>query len=233
MYKMDFNNADRIIAISETDREEIRRYYPKYAEKVVKIYNPIKVKDAHNRKNVVRNNNIVAVNLQFHHKNVITLIKAFEKCKDLIEGNLILIGSMPKRVGYLSDYVEKHNLAGRVVFTGFVPGEQKRRLLSECGLYVNCSLFEGFGMTAVEAMIMRTPTLLSKIPANYEVTAGLCNYYEPVDSVDALAEAIVKCLKEQPDTEKLEQGRQAMLELYDYRTIAGIYMELFRECMNE
>jgi glycosyltransferase involved in cell wall biosynthesis len=228
---MDFHHADKIIAISETDKEEISRYYPKYADKVVKIYNPIKVKDTYNRTDVVRNNDIVAVNLQFHHKNVITLIKAFEKCRDLVDGNLILIGNVPKRVNYLKEYVEKHNLTGRVIFTGFLPGEQKRRLLSECGLYVNCSLFEGFGMTAVEAMIMRTPTLLSKIPANYEVTAGLCDYYEPVDSADALAAAMIKSLKSPKDTKRLDDGRRAMLELYDYRTIAGVYMELFRECM--
>jgi glycosyltransferase involved in cell wall biosynthesis len=86
-------------------------------------------------------------------------------------------------------------------------------------------------MTAVEAMIMRTPTLLSKIPANYEVTAGLCDYYEPVDSADALAAAMIKSLKSPKDTKRLDDGRRAMLELYEYRTIAGVYMELFRECM--
>lgn len=227
MYKIDFRNADKIIAISETDKQEIKKYYPGYAEKVVKIYNPIKVKEDGKTVCKKRNHNIVAVNLQFHHKNIITLIKAYEKIQDEIDGNLVLVGNIPQRVDYLKRYVKTHHLEERVEFTGFVTGEQKRKLLLECGLYVNCSLFEGFGMTAVEAMIMDTPALLSKIPTNYEVTAGLCSYYEPVDDADALAQAILDCFQKPLDMAQLKERRETMLRLYDYRNIAKQYMELF------
>ena len=127
---------------------------------------------------------------------------------------------MPKRVAYLKEYVEQHNLSGRVIFTGFVDGKKKRELLVNSCLYINPSLFEGFGMTAVEAMILKVPTLLSRVSANYEVTKGLCHYYEPVDF-----------FKEPENGGALEDKSKEMLKMYDYQKIAAQYMELFRECL--
>ena len=43
MYAVDFKHADKIIAISKADRSEIQNYYARYKDKIVQIYNPIKV----------------------------------------------------------------------------------------------------------------------------------------------------------------------------------------------
>ena len=109
-----------------------------------------------------RKKDIVAINLQFHHKNVITLIKAFELIKDKTECNLVFIGNVPDRVKYLKEYVTSHNLDDRIIFKGFVEDEERNYLLENCRLYVNPTLYEGFGMTAVEAIILGVPTLVSK-----------------------------------------------------------------------
>ena len=114
---------------------------------------------------------------------------------------------------------------------GFVDGKKKRELLVNSCLYINPSLFEGFGMTAVEAMILKVPTLLSRVSANYEVTKGLCHYYEPADDVEALATAILAFFKEPENGEALEDKSKEMLKMYDYQKIAAQYMELFRECL--
>lgn len=228
MYGMDFRHADRIIAISEMDREEIASHYKKYAEKVVRIYNPIHVhKEEYT--GTSEQKDIIAINLQFHHKNIITLIKAFEQIKDRIPGNLVLIGKVPARVHYLKEYVESHGLCDRVEFTGFLTGKEKRKRLLSGALYVNCSLFEGFGMTTVEAMILKVPALVSKVAANYEVTKGLCYYYEPVDDENALAKALERALTQpEPAALRAEKSR-IMAEAYDYRKIADVYMQLFEE----
>lgn len=232
MYSIDFKHADRIVAISKSDLREMSRYYPQYREKLVHIYNPIKVSLEEQKDNSElekHGNNIVAINLQFHHKNIITLIKAFEKIKDKIDSDLVLIGAVPKRVHYLIDYVEGNQLSDRVKFTGFVNAREKRAHLMDCALYVNPSLFEGFGMTAVEAMILGVPTLLAKVSTNEEVTMGMCNYYEPADDVDALAAAILKCLNRTYEEQDLLTKSKKMQEAYDYRVIAGQYMNLFHQ----
>lgn len=231
MYAVDFKNADKIIAISKADRSEIQNYYAKYKDKIVQIYNPIKVNVSDVVPEMPKKGDIIAINIQFHHKNIITLIKAFEMIKDKIGSNLILIGSIPKRVSYLQEYVKEHKLSDRVIFTGFVDGKKKRELLTGSCIYVNPSLFEGFGMTAVEAMILKVPTLLSRVSANYEVTKGMCRYYEPADDCEALAEAILSFFENPETGDMLELKSKEMLKRYDYRKIAAQYMELFLEVM--
>ena len=233
MYGVDFKNADKIIAISNNDMKEMHKYYPKYKDKIVQIYNPIKVE----KPDIVwqgmnKHNDIVAINLQFHHKNIITLIKAFEKVKDNIDCDLVLVGNVPDRVAYLKKYVHEHKLEDRVIFTGFVTSKEKRQILIDSSLYVNPSLFEGFGMTAVEAMILKVPTLLSNESANYEVTGGMCRYYEPADDVNALAEAIVSCIDNPKTGQELEEARTMMMDRYSYRKIARQYIDLFEKELN-
>lgn len=263
MYNMDFKHADKIIAISNNDESEMKKYFPEYKDKIVQIYNPIKIvqfnKSNNSQLDKTSNNkleakgdlaqsqaemvatleadtekfkgkynkNIVAINLQFHHKNIITLIKAYELIKDKIQCNLILVGNVPKRVEYLKQYVVDNKLEDVVIFTGFINSKEKRRILLDCDLYINPSLFEGFGMTAVEAMILKVPTLLSKVSANYEVTAGLCKYYEPADDVQALANAMLDYFSNPYTQKQLDEASAIMKKRYDYRTIATEYMNLF------
>ena len=167
------------------------------------------------------------MNLQFHHKNIITLLKAYEKIMDKITENLYLVGNVPERVSYLKEYVKEHHMEERVFFTGFVSDEQVVEMLSRTRLYVNPTLFEGFGMPAVEAMIYGAPTLLSGIPANREVTKGLVDYYEPPEDDTTLANAILQALANPVSGEKLKKNANAMLKAYHYQKIAEEYYRLF------
>lgn len=103
MYAVDFKHADKIIAISKADRSEIQNYYARYKDKIVQIYNPIKVHVNDVVPPTPKKGDIVAINLQFHHKNIITLIKAFEMIADCIDRNLVLVAMCQKRVAYLKE----------------------------------------------------------------------------------------------------------------------------------
>lgn len=232
MYYVDFKHADHIVAISDVDKKDICSYYASFKEKVLRIYNPIIIQN--HPTTGIKKNSIVAINLQFHHKNIITLIKAFEKVKDQLDHNgekcmLYLVGNVPERVHYLKDYVENNQLTDQICFTGFLNEKEKADLLDQCRLYVNPSLYEGFGMTAVESIIMEVPTLISKVTTNYEVTQGLCNYYEPAESVDALADAIVNCMSQETDAKQQSMAADQLKNAYDYRKIAHEYIELFHQ----
>lgn len=226
MYAMDFRHADVIIAISRFDQGELIQYYPRHKDKIRQIYNPILVcEDAGNP--IVKRKNITAINIQFHHKNTITLIKAFEKIKDDISDNLVLIGKVPQRMRYLVDYVREHGLEERVIFTGFLAETKLQEYLRQSRLYVNPTLYEGFGMTAVEAVIQGIPTLISRVASNEEVTQGLCDYYFPADDVESLANAIYMCMQKTYSLEEMEQKGDILRRQYDYVCIAKSYHELF------
>jgi len=100
-------------------------------------------------------------------------------------------------------------------------------------LYVNPSLYEGFGMTAVEAVIKKIPTLLSGIPVHREVTMGKATYYDDLQNPDALAEAILGCLRNPPSEQELEIAREMLIDTYDYRNIANQYHNLFVDLIRD
>ena len=230
-YYMDFKHADYIIAISDTDKNEIGQYYPKFKKKIKRIYNPIDVKSFKNEQIKAKEDYICAVNLQFHHKNIITLIKAFELIKDKIKCKLILIGSVPDRVHYLLDYVNKHKLNEWVKFTGFIEDNEMKDIFSHSKLYVNPTLYEGFGMTAIEAMIFKIPTLVSKIPTNYEITRGLCEYYYPPEDEKVLADKLYECINKTYDESNLNAISKEIYEIYNYRHISDEYYKFFNSIL--
>lgn len=232
IYALDFKHADRIIAISECDKEDMFKYYPKYKSKIRKIYNPIDVKEFENDSRMIEEPYILAINIQFLHKNIITLLKSYRKLCGKINQKLVLVGSIPKRVEFLKEYVIENHMDDRVIFTGFVTEEEMYRWLINADLYVNPTLFEGFGMTAVEAMWRKVPCLLSNIPVNIEVTQGEAKYYGPADDVDALAESIIACLQQKIQMEESERKSQLMKSRYEYLNIAKEYIMCFDELLD-
>jgi glycosyltransferase involved in cell wall biosynthesis len=301
-YHFDFKLRDRIVAMSDFDRQEITSIYPAVAKKIVKISNPIftdyfmsaslhkgehgVVEQTHVSglfKNVQmqgaqkteprgvyghtlsdtvcgatqqarralqgmsvrvvpfrvfqqsQNPYITAVNIQHRHKNIITLIKAFEKIKDIIPHDLYLVGRMTADSEHLVSYVQEHRLSDRIIFKGFLDDTTLAEIIKGGALYVNPSLYEGFGMTCVEAMLAGAPTLVSRISAIPEVTMGLCDYYEPPDDAQALAEAIKGILlnKEKKTPAELEIISRKIYDQYNYIKISRQYFDLITSLMKD
>ena len=86
-------------------------------------------------------------------------------------------------------------------------------------------------MTAVKAIILGVPTLVSKIPTNDEVTQGLCEYYYPPEDEKVLAEKLIECLNKKYSSDVLEESSKRIYELYNYRHISKLYLRLFRAVM--
>lgn len=233
LYFLDFNHADKIIAISKCDKDDIYECYPQFSHKVMQIYNPIKVNNITELKPMISDKYIIAVNLQFAHKNIITLIQAYQKIYQELDFKLVLVGNLPKRVQFLKKYVNENHLEEYVLFTGFVSDRELYSWLKFAGLYINPTLFEGFGMTAIEAMLLEVPVLVSKIPTNKETTLGLGNYYYPPDNIEELAQAIKKTLANLPDKKSLSKIKSKIQNEYSYKVISEKYFCLFKDTLNE
>lgn len=228
----DFRLRDYVVAISDYDRGTMEAFFPRFTRKIVRLYNPV----ALSPEPVVlrREPTILAVNIQYVHKNTETLIRAFEKISDFFSHRLILAGSPGGYGASLMEYVKGFpGLAGRVEFTGFLPEAELDRLYRTCALYVNPSLFEGFGMTAVEAVIKGAPVLLADVAANREVTAGLCGYYAPADDADALASAMAGILRSPYDPEEAERKGRILHGRYNASAIAREYWAFFERALGK
>jgi glycosyltransferase involved in cell wall biosynthesis len=228
-YAADFRLRDKIVAVSDFDAEEIRRYYPRHADKVVRVYNPI-LFPAHEPAGEGPPHPrpyLLSVNYRYPHKNTITLLRALELLGDRIPHDLLLVGKLHPSSQPLVDFVRERGLTHRVSFTGYVEETHLHRLIRGAALYVNTSLYEGFGMAPVEAMGMGTPVLSTRDAAVHEATRGLAEYYEPSRDPEALASRLLQVLANPPSAAQRRRIQEAVRESYDYRVIAAEYWKLF------
>jgi glycosyltransferase involved in cell wall biosynthesis len=228
-YATDFRLRDKIVAVSDFDAEEIRSYYPRHAHKIVRVHNPI-LFPAHEPAGEPPPHPrpyLLSVNYRYPHKNTITLLRALDLLGDRIPHDLLLVGKLHPSSQPLVEFVRQRDLSHRVSFTGYVEEAHLHRLIRGAALYVNTSLYEGFGMAPVEAMGMGTPVLSTRDAAVYEATRGLAEYYEPSRDPEALASRLLQVLANPPGTAQRRRTQEVVRESYDYRTIAAEYWKLF------
>jgi glycosyltransferase involved in cell wall biosynthesis len=124
------------------------------------------------------------------------------------------------------DVVRDLGLVDYVHVTGFVTDQQLGALYRGATMCVMPSLFEGFGMPAVESMMMGKPTLVSGLPVLREVTLNSAQYFDDPTSADAMCEKVVEILASPghytPSAELVAQLRNTFAP----QTIARRYLEV-------
>ena len=226
-YKRNFKILNKIIAISDIDKKEIETYYPFTQNKLVKIYDPIG-KEIPDVINISKRPYIMATNIQYKHKNILTLVKAFELFhRKKKQYKLYLVGKESKATQELHDYIRQHKLEGCIKFLGYISDEELIRLWADTSLYVNPSLYEGFGMTSVESLMMGAPTLLSDIQVHREVTENLAFYFKNLFDYQELAEIIENIVDMPLREDVLKKNSMIMRKKYDYKMIAQQYWNTF------
>jgi glycosyltransferase involved in cell wall biosynthesis len=95
-----------------------------------------------------------------YEKGVHVLVNAVPKVLEKVNAKFIIVGN-----GYmkeqLSNIVKNMGLAHKVQFTGFVDDETLRKLQKCADVSVVPSLFEPFGIVALEAMAAKSPVVVS------------------------------------------------------------------------
>jgi glycosyltransferase involved in cell wall biosynthesis len=94
--------------------------------------------------------------------------------------------------------------AAFIRFTGFVPEDGMEELWGEAGFYVFPSLFEGFGLSLVEAMARGIPCACSNNGSLGEIAGDVAVTFDP-ESVDGIAAALHRLVTEP------EQDREARI----------------------
>jgi glycosyltransferase involved in cell wall biosynthesis len=128
-------------------------------------------------------------------KNLAHLIRAFFRLLDeqqLTDTYLVLAGS--KEQGWMYDEIltvaeSSPEHRARLIFTGYVADEDLPALYSGALAFVFPSLYEGFGLPALEAMACGTPVITSNTTSLPEVVGDAAVLVDPND-LDQLCAAI-------------------------------------------
>ena len=231
--------ADKVLCISEFVKQDIIKHFgKKYAPKLQVIYNSIDFDSLEEikYKNVPDEPYLLSVSALWPHKNTLTLIKAFNSFK-ASTGNpikLMLVGQSTNqlRSGNFAAYHKmiqnELSKSKDIQFTGYVSEEKLVALYNQCSLFIFPSLFEGFGMPAIEASGLGKPVITTKCGAIEEVTLGKGIYVNDPLNHEEWAEKIAYGLN---NIEALRRACQenAFLfkEKYGVQKVAGEYIKLF------
>lgn len=211
MFRAVRHRARAVICVSDFTVAELQRLTPPSPQIVRRIYNGVddnwfqvsETLSPHARPYLVYVGNVKP------HKNLRTLLDAFERVKDNIAEDLIIVG---KREGFITgdDNISEHarDLSERVMFTGYVSDNLLHQYVAHATALVFPSLYEGFGLPAVEAMAAGCPVLAPNAASIPEVCGDAALYCD-ARNPDDLATGILRIAQDAELRETLRQrGRQ-------------------------
>jgi L-malate glycosyltransferase len=164
-----------------------------------------------------------------HEKGIDILINAFALVvKQLPHIHLLIVGSGPDEET-LKEQAHDLNLESMITFFGEANWETAMEQMALMNIVVVPSRFEGFGLTAAEAMAMDKPVVASNVFGLSEVVSdGGTGLLFPNEDTSALAECLVQLC--QNHDQRVQMGSQGMLkatELFDLTVYARKTTQLY------
>jgi glycosyltransferase involved in cell wall biosynthesis len=167
-------------------------------------------------------------------KGVHVLVNAAPKVLEKVNAKFIIVGN-----GYmkeqLSNLVRGMGLAHKVLFTGFVDDETLRKLQRCADVSVVPSLFEPFGIVALEAMAAKSPIVVSDTGGLSEIVehdvSGAKVY---VSNPDSLAWGIIKVLTDESYANWIRANAfKRVQEKYNWDRIAQKTKNIYTDVLSE
>lgn len=233
--------AKKIIAVSEHTKKDIIKLFQTEADKIAVIhegvnpqFHPIadaKLIDDFREKIGINKPFLLYTGNWRNHKNLVNLIKAFGilKNKYKIPHLLVITGREDPWYPEVKETVRSEKLEGFVRFTGIVPDDDLVLLYNTADVYVFPSLYEGFGLPALEAFACETPVCASNASSLPEVCGDAAVYFDPYNPQD-MAHVIAKvCADEARRKDLIEKGLQRM-RLFSWQKMAEGTLRVYKDC---
>ncbi len=142
-----------------------------------------------------RQNEVLFVGRFEQRKGLDLLLAAAERVQRRIPDlRIVLAGGNPEGK-WVSQLTKEFGLAGKIVFPERLSDKQLARLYNEASLVVVPSVFEGFGLTAIEAMACGTPVIATEVFGLRElIQTEVDGLLVPYGDVAALSSAMLRLL---------------------------------------
>lgn len=166
------------------------------------------------------------------HKNHDTLLLALRwlKLEKGLKINAVFTGNDVPNGYPLTQKASEYGLEEQVYPVGYITVEEMAYLYSKAKMLVFPSLFEGFGIPLVEAMVVGCPVVAARTTCLPEIGADAAEYFDPL-SLESIGQAIEKVWRDETRRQQLiEQGQQRALD-FSATKLAQIHLTVFNEAV--
>ncbi len=247
-YKLMANKVDKIIAVSESIKNDIenifnvgsktevihsgldKRFFENFCAGSERVLGEFGIKKKY----------ILFLGTIEPSKNITRLLQAFSEFKKKfiqekfkISGRkrfdyqLVLAG---KRGWLAKEYIQiikDLGLKKDVIFTGYIIGDELCPLFRKSEFFILPSLYEGFGMTVLEAFATETPAIISQTESLKEIAGNSAYYVNPLD-VNEIAEAIMKFSKDEQLRDEYRKKGLERVRKFDWDDVARKTINIYK-----
>lgn len=217
-------HADHIIAISESTRQDVLRFYGVPEERVSVVYQPVQrlfyTPQAEPRLvaeqavGSLPKDYILYVGSVNSRKNLLGIVQAMELLPPDLRLPLVVVGQGGEYRQRVMDYIAAHQLEKHVLWAGSVNDNRQLQALYQCAvLFVYPSFYEGFGLPVVEAQLSGCPVVTSNVSSLPEAGGPHSLQADPTS-----AESIADCLSRVLTDSELRRRMTTEGQAYARRT---------------
>jgi len=234
--------ADRLISISNTMTQQLRRAVKYPIENVCTVYHGVsdrfrviedvvKLRDAREEYELP-DDFILFVGHLYPEKNFGNLVRALHLVAKKIPHDLVVVGR--PRWKYQKDLqlIESLGLQQRVHFLYYIPNSDLPAIYNLASCFVLPSLYEGFGLVLVEAMACGCAVIGSRSGAIPEISDGAAILFDPYNPAE-IGEAILKTLEDGDFRQSLIQKGLARAKEFTWDRCATNTLQVLKEVVED
>jgi glycosyltransferase involved in cell wall biosynthesis len=168
------------------------------------------------------------------HKNMKRLIEAFARMAPKIPHDLVVVGEPFGRSSDLEETVRRSLAmnAQRVRQIGFVERPELLALYRAADVYIFPSLFEGFGIPALEAMECGCPVAASGISCLREIIGDAGVYFDPLHPED-ISKKILDLLASRDERDRLKEAGGKRASMYSWDNMARETLRVYEQVLRK
>ena len=249
-WKYACRHANHIIAISESTKADIIRFYDVPEEKISVVYQPVnktyyereapplippRGEDSNQRKSPslggVRGGFMVPYMLYVgsvnSRKNLLGIVKAMELLPADLQLPLTIVGGGGSYKREVEQYIAEHHIGHLFQWATAIDSESLKQLYTNATMFLYPSFYEGFGLPVVEALLSGCPVLTSNTSSLPEAGGPGSLQVDP-RNVEEIRDGIVKILTDDVlRNQMIENGRKYAQEKFHPETLAKKVEEVY------
>ena len=230
-------NSDKIIAISESTKQDIMRFYQIKPEKIEVVYQTCDISFMQpvttDKKTICQKYPLPAEYLLYvgtiiERKNLLNIVKALELLPDAPP--LAVIGKGGAYKDQVVRYVAEHGLNSRVIFLNEPTFADFPAIYHYAAAFIYPSVYEGFGIPVLEALATGTPVITSNLSSLPEAAGPSSMLVNPLD-VEELSGAINQALSDTELRKKMIAAGKSFVERFNRNSLTGQVMQIYKQLL--